>query len=77
MISPLHSNVNPNPNNLVTESQCVNSHNECDLTNPNSVAMQNHLGIKTRYNFVPKKSLEEVVDVLKERVSPAPAFDPN
>jgi hypothetical protein len=37
--------------------------------------MQNPLGKKPRYNFVPKKSLEEVVDVLKERVSPAPAIE--
>jgi hypothetical protein len=38
--------------------------------------MQNPLGKEPRYNFVPKKSLEEVIDVLKERVSPAPTVEP-
>jgi hypothetical protein len=38
--------------------------------------MQDPLGKKHRYNFLPKKSLEEVVDVLKERVSPTPAIEP-
>jgi hypothetical protein len=34
------------------------------------------LGKKPRYDFVPRKSLEEVIDVLKERVSPAPTVEP-
>jgi hypothetical protein len=74
--SPLHSNVNPNPDNPVTESQGFDSHRDRELTEPIYVAMQNPLGKKPRYNFVPKKSLEEVVDVLKERVSPTPAIEP-
>jgi hypothetical protein len=73
---PLHSNINPNPCNPMTESQGVDSHRDRELIEPISVAMQNPLGKKPRYNFVPKKSLEEVVDVLKERVSPAPAIEP-
>jgi hypothetical protein len=31
---------------------------------------------KPRYNFAPRKSLEEVVDVLKENVSHAPTVEP-
>jgi hypothetical protein len=43
--------------------------------NPFLLSMQNPLGKKPQYNFVPKKSLEEVVDVLKERVYPSPTID--
>ena len=75
MNSPLHSNINPNPCNPMTEIQGVDSHRDHELTEPIYVAMQNPLGQKPRYNFVPKKSLEEVVDVLKERVSPSPAIE--
>jgi hypothetical protein len=74
--SPLHSNVNTNHDNPVTESQGFDSHRDHDLTKTIYVSMQNPLGEKPRYNFVPKKSLEEVVDVLKERVSPAPSIEP-
>jgi hypothetical protein len=73
--SPLHSNINPYPCNPMTKIQCVDSHKYCELTKPISVAMQNPLGKKPRYNFVPRKLLEEVVDVLKERVSPAPTIE--
>jgi hypothetical protein len=73
--SPLHSNINPNPCNPMTESQGVDLHRDHELTEPIYVAMQNPLGQKPRYNFVPKKSLEEVVDVLKERVSHDPTIE--
>jgi hypothetical protein len=76
MNSPLHSNINPNPCDPMTEIQCFNSHNDCELIEPNYVSMQNPLSKKPQYNFVPRKLLEEVVDVLKERVSPTPAIDP-
>jgi hypothetical protein len=59
----------------MTKSQGVDSHRDRELTEPNSVAMQNPLGKKPRCNFVPRKSLEEVVDVLKERVSHAPSIE--
>jgi hypothetical protein len=77
MDSPLHSNSNPNPCNPMTKIQGVNSHRYHELTEPNSVAMQNLLGKKPRYNFIPRKSLEEVIDVLKKRVSYAPTIESN
>jgi hypothetical protein len=60
----------------MTEIQGVNSHRDRELTEPIYVSMQNPLGKKPRYNFVPKKSLEEVVDVLKERVYLGPTIEP-
>jgi hypothetical protein len=63
--SPL--NVNPNSDNPVTESQGFDSHNDCEINEPISVALQTPLGKKPRCIFTPRKSLEEVVDVLKER----------
>jgi hypothetical protein len=68
--------MNPNPCNPTTRNQSVDPHEDHVSTKPNSVAMQNPLGEKPRYNFVPRKSLEEVIDVLKERVSPAPTVEP-
>jgi hypothetical protein len=74
---PLHSNLNPNPCNPMTESQGVDSHRDRELTEPNYVAMQTPLGEKPQYYFTSRKSLEEVVDVLKEKASPAPAIESN
>jgi hypothetical protein len=73
--SPL--NVNPNSDNPVTESQGFDSHNDCEINEPISVALQTPLGKKPRCIFTPRKSLEEVVDVLKEKVSPTPAIELN
>jgi hypothetical protein len=42
-----------------------------------SVALQNSMGKKPRCIFSPRKSLEQVMDVLKERISPTLAFEPN
>jgi hypothetical protein len=75
--SPLHLNTNPSPCNCTTESQDVDPHGDYASTGPNFVDMQNPLGKKPRYNFLPRKSLEQVIDVLKERVSPTPTIEPN
>jgi hypothetical protein len=45
-------------------------------TERNFVAIQNPLGKNPRYDFVPRKSLEEVIDVLKDRVSLTPTVEP-
>jgi hypothetical protein len=74
---PMHLNMNPSPCNPTTENQSVDPHGDHVSIEPNSVAMQNPLGKEPRYNFMPRKLLEEVIDVLKERVSPAPTIDPN
>jgi hypothetical protein len=39
-------NVNPNPDNPVTKSQGFSSHNDCELNEPNFVALQTPLGKK-------------------------------
>jgi hypothetical protein len=73
--SPL--NVNPNSDNPVTQSQDFDSHNDCEINELVYVPMQTPLGKKPRCIFSPRKSLEQVVDVLKERISPTPAIEPN
>jgi hypothetical protein len=75
--SPLHLNVSLNPHNLMTEGQGFDSHNECELNEPNFVALQTPLGKNPRCIFTPRKSLENVVDVLKEKVYPTPAIELN
>jgi hypothetical protein len=60
----------------MTENLGVDSHRDHALTETNFVAMQNPLGKKPRYNFMPRKSLEEVIDVLKERVYVVPTIEP-
>jgi hypothetical protein len=74
--SPLIFNTNPSPCNPTTKNQGVDPHEDHATTERNFVVIQNPLGKKPRYDFVPRKSLEEVIDVLKERVSPAPTVEP-
>jgi hypothetical protein len=75
--SPLLFDTNPSPCNPTIENQSVDPHGDHATTERNSVAMKKPLGKKPRYNFMPRKLLEGVIDVLKERVSPSPTFEPN
>ena len=61
----------------MTDSQGFDSHNDCEINEPISVALQTPLGKKPRCICAPRKSLEEVVDVLKEKVSSDPVNEPN
>jgi hypothetical protein len=61
----------------VTRSQGFNSHNDCEINESMYVSLQTPMGKKPRCIFFPRKSLEQVVDVLKERISPTPAIEPN
>jgi hypothetical protein len=69
--SPLHLNKNPNPciSNPTIENLCVDPQEDHATTDRTSVAIQNPLGKNPRCDFMPRKSLEEVLDVLKDRVS--------
>jgi hypothetical protein len=75
MNSPI--NVNPISDNPVTESQGFDSHNDCEIIEPIYVPMQTPIGKKPRCVFFPRKSLEQVVDVLKERIYPTHAIESN
>jgi hypothetical protein len=61
----------------MTQSQDFDSHNDCEINEPVSFALQTTLGKKPRCICAPRKSLEEVVDVLKEKVSSDPVNEPN
>jgi hypothetical protein len=73
--SPL--NVNPISDNLVTESPGFNSHIDCEVNESMSVALQTPMVKTSRCIFSPRKSLEQVVDELKGKVSPVLANKPN
>jgi hypothetical protein len=73
--SPL--NVNPNSDNPVTESQGFDSPNGCEINESMSVSLQTPMVKKSRCIFSPRKSLEQVVDELKGKVSPILANKPN
>jgi hypothetical protein len=76
--SPLHLNKNPSPcrSNPTIENLCVDPQEDHATTDQTSVAIQNPLGKKPRCDFMPRKSLEEVLDVLKDRVSTVPIHEP-
>jgi len=61
--SPL--NVNPNYDNTMTKSQGFDLPNEFEINEPYFVALQTPLVKKPRCIFLPRKSLEQVVDVWK------------
>jgi hypothetical protein len=73
--SPL--NVNPSSDDHVTESQGFNSPNGCEINESVFVALQTPMVKKSRCIFSPRKSLEQVVDELKGRISPVLANEPN
>jgi hypothetical protein len=66
--SPL--NVNPNSDNPVIESQGFDSPNCCEINEPIFSSLQTPLGKKPRCICFPRKSLEQLVDELKGKVSP-------
>jgi hypothetical protein len=76
--SPLHINKNPilcifNP---AIKNPCVDSQEDHATIDRTSVAIQNPLGKNPRCDFMPRKSLEEVLDVLKDRVPFVPTVEP-
>jgi hypothetical protein len=73
--SPL--NVNPIFDSPVTESQGFNSPDGCEINESVSIALQTPMVKKSRCIFSPRKSLEQVVDELKGKVSPVLSNEPN
>jgi hypothetical protein len=71
------SNVNPNSGNLVTGIQSFDLPNDCEINEHIYVSLQTPLSKKPRCIFSPRKSLEKVVDVLKERFYPTSVSEPN
>jgi hypothetical protein len=69
--SALLFNKNSSPCKPTTKKQGVDPHKYHATIELNFVAIQNPLGKNPRYDFMPRKLLEEVIDVLKDRVSSA------
>lgn len=70
-------NVNPSFDSPVIESQGFNSPDGCEINDSMSIALKTPMVKKPQCIFSPKKSLERVMDVLKVRIYPTRAFDPN
>jgi hypothetical protein len=60
----------------VTQSQGFDSHNDCEI-NESMLLLCKPPWVKNHDVFFAQKSLEQVVDVLKERISPTPAIEPS
>jgi hypothetical protein len=76
--SPLHLNENPSPcqSNPTIENLCVNLQEDHATTDQTSVAIRKPSGKKPRCDFMPRKSLEEVLDVLKDKIPTVPIHEP-
>ena len=75
---PLHLNENPSPyrSNPTIENLCVDPQEDHATTDQTYVVIRNPLDKKPRCDFVPIKSLEEVLDVLKDRFPVVPIHEP-
>jgi hypothetical protein len=69
--------VNPNLDIPGTESQGFNSPDGCEINEFVYVVLQTTMVMKSRCILSPRKSLEQVVEELKGKVSPILSSEPN
>jgi hypothetical protein len=70
-------NVSPSFDSPMTETQGFIALDRCEINESVSIALQNPMVKKPNCIFSSRKSLEQVVDELKGKVSPILANEPN